>query len=88
MDMTFPRRGEHVEGRSGPIARARLAEWLRASGADGAGRPVEPDPPAPWAGADDPLTELLVGGPEWKKAAQAQQGCFSRAEAGRRVNGS
>jgi hypothetical protein len=37
---------------------------------------------------DDPLVELLVAGPRWREAASRQRGCFSRAEAGRRVNAS
>jgi len=36
---------------------------------------------------EDALVELLISGPDWRKAASAQQGCFSRAEAGRRSNG-
>ena len=36
---------------------------------------------------DDPLIELLLAGPRWREAALRQRGCFSRAEAGRRVNG-
>jgi hypothetical protein len=37
---------------------------------------------------DDPLTELLLAGPGWREALVDQGGCFSRAEAGRRINGS
>ena len=36
--------------------------------------------------AEEPLVELLLGGPDWRQALSAQRGCFSRAEAGRRVN--
>ncbi len=35
---------------------------------------------------DDPLIELLLAGPGWRQALRAQRGCFSRAEAGRRIN--
>lgn len=35
---------------------------------------------------EEHLTELLTGGPSWREAAAAQGGCFSRTEAGRRVN--
>ena len=35
---------------------------------------------------EEALVELLVAGPDWRKAASEQQGCFSRAEAGRRGN--
>ena len=37
---------------------------------------------------EEPLVELLLAGPRWREAASRQRGCFSRAEAGRRVNGS
>jgi hypothetical protein len=37
---------------------------------------------------EDPLIELLLAGPRWREAATRQRGCFSRAEAGRRINGS
>ena len=35
---------------------------------------------------DDPLIELLLAGPGWRRAASVQRGCFNRAEAGRRIN--
>lgn len=35
---------------------------------------------------EEPLVELLLAGPDWRRALSAQCGCFSRAEAGRRVN--
>ena len=35
---------------------------------------------------EDPLIELLLAGPRWREAATRQRGCFSRAEAGRRIN--
>ena len=31
---------------------------------------------------DDPLVELLLGGPEWREALAAQGGCFNRRFAG------
>ena len=34
----------------------------------------------------DPLTEIVLAAPGWQDAAQAQHGCFNRAEAGRRLN--
>jgi hypothetical protein len=37
-------------------------------------------------GEEEALVELLLAGPGWRQAASAQQGCFSRAEAGRRIN--
>jgi hypothetical protein len=35
---------------------------------------------------EEPLVELLVGGPCRRQALFIQRGCFSRAEAGRRIN--
>jgi hypothetical protein len=37
-------------------------------------------------GEEEALVELLLAGPRWRQAASEQQGCFSRAEAGRRIN--
>ena len=37
---------------------------------------------------EDPLVELVLAGPDWRRALAAQRGCFSRAEAGRHLNGS
>jgi hypothetical protein len=36
---------------------------------------------------EEALVEVVLGGPKWRQAASKQQGCFSRAEAGRRING-
>jgi hypothetical protein len=38
-----------------------------------------------WA-EEEALVELLLAGPGWRQAASEQQGCFSRTEAGRRIN--
>jgi len=38
------------------------------------------------AALEEPLIELLLAGPAWRQAVAAQRGCFSRAEAGRRLN--
>ena len=86
MDMGFLRRAERM------LARDRVAqldhEMLVATLATQ--RQVEavttqPGPAEPDA-VEDPLVELLLAGPEWRRASSAQRGCFSRAEAGRRVN--
>ena len=37
-------------------------------------------------GQEEPLVELLLAGPGWRRAAAVQRGCFSRAEAGRGLN--
>ena len=47
---------------------------------------ARPTPPSGGSADDDPLIELLLGGPRWREAASRQRGCFSRAEAGRRIN--
>ena len=38
------------------------------------------------AAIEEPLVELLTAGPDWRRAARAQGGCFNRAEAGRGRN--
>lgn len=38
--------------------------------------------------SNHPLVELLLAGPDWREAASAQQGCFSRPATARRVKGS
>ncbi|HET9428842.1 MAG TPA: hypothetical protein VFO69_10835 [Allosphingosinicella sp.] len=35
---------------------------------------------------EEALVELVLAGPRWRQAASMQQGCFSRAEVGRRAN--
>jgi hypothetical protein len=90
MDMAFLRRAErllaarHVTRLDHAMLVATLA----------AHRPQMPDsvqtPMAEPVGAsvEDPLVELILAGPDWRRALAAQRGCFSRAEAGRRINGS
>ena len=66
-----------------PLLTAALAAQRAAAGATGPAR--EPAPlPAP--GEGDPLTEILLAGPEWQRASSAQRGCFNRAEVKRRRN--
>ena len=43
-------------------------------------------PPAAVDAGGDPLTEILLAGPDWPRAASAQRGCFNRAESKRRRN--
>jgi hypothetical protein len=38
-------------------------------------------------GEEEALVELVLAGPGWRHAASMKQGCFSRVEAGRRING-
>jgi hypothetical protein len=56
----------------------------RAALAAGPARQPAPEPGAP--AAADPLTEILLAGPDWQRAASAQRGCFNRAEVKRRRN--
>ena len=91
MDMAFLRRAERALAQGQParidhsILVAALAAQREANGAGEAGscRPAE----LPVRGGDEPMVELLLGGPGWRRALCEQRGCFSRAEAGRRING-
>jgi hypothetical protein len=86
--MSFLRRAERMLDERRP---ARLDHELliaaldaqRMAAAAQAG-PAAASQPAP--GEDEPLVELLLAGPGWRRAASRQRGCFSRAEAGRRIN--
>jgi hypothetical protein len=91
MDMAFLRRAERMLADREParldhsVLIALLAAQQAAAAAGQAGSPAG-GRCAP-AREDDPLIEILLGGPRWRQASAAQRGCFSRAEAGRRVNG-
>ena len=89
MDMAFLRRAERMldERRPARLDHALLMAALAAQQvAADAGRERPAGPSAAPCGEDDPLIELLLAGPGWRRAASKQQGCFSRAEAGRRIN--
>jgi hypothetical protein len=91
MDMAFLRRAERILEEREPLrldhelllaALSAQHQAIVASRKRPAGRPARA------AGSeDDPLIELLLAGPRWREAATRQRGCFSRAEAGRRING-
>lgn len=90
MDMAFQRRAERLLA---PRQVARLDHAMLVASlsahrpqtiASGKTPIVELSGPA----VEDALVELLLAGPDWRRAISAQRGCFSRAEAGRRVNGS
>ena len=95
MDMAFLRRAERILEEREPIRldHALLMAALSAQqSAIVSGRPRQapherPRPPCAAFVEDDPLIELLLAGPRWREAANRQCGCFSRAEAGRRING-
>jgi hypothetical protein len=79
MDMAFLQRARQMlgESRAAPLDHGLLLASLacRAPHCTGDECPVE-----------EPLVELLTAGPDWRRAARAQGGCFNRAEAGRRRN--
>jgi hypothetical protein len=80
MDMAFLQRAQRMLGdsRPAPIDHGLLLAALAGRAAIAPGR-AEPM-------AEEPLIELLTGGPDWRRAAVAQGGCFNRAEAGRGRN--
>ena len=90
MDMAFLRRAEQLLGDPQPVRldHALLMAALAAQqSAQAASRPSSESPRLRADGTpEDPLTELLTAGPGWRRAACQQGGCFSRAEAGRRIN--
>jgi hypothetical protein len=88
MDESFPFRARRLAGPPEPAAldysllTATLAARQAASAAAGAqGRAARQTD-----GAGDPLSEILLSGPDWKSAAGVQRGCFNRAEARHRLN--
>jgi len=91
MDMAFLQRAGRLLGESAPapldhkllLAALSLCAPRRAGPRPARGEACRVQPTD-----EDPLVELLLGGPAWRQATSAQRGCFSRAEAGRRVNGS
>jgi len=88
MDMGFLRRAERLLARE-QVARidhemliAALATRRHVEAGNLGMSPVESSAEP----VEEPLVELLLAGPDWRRALSAQCGCFSRAEAGRRVN--
>jgi len=88
MDMAFLRRAGRLldERRAAPLDHSVLLAALAAQRSARATAST-PEPPAPALAESDALAEILLGGPGWRKAVRAQRGSFSRAEAGRQVNG-
>jgi len=80
MDVAFLQRARRMLGESAP---APLDHGLLLAALAGRARAPVPDVAA---AIEEPLVELLTGGPDWRRAARAQGGCFSRAEAGRGRN--
>ncbi len=79
MDMAFLQRARRMlgESRPAPLDHGLLLAAL-------GGRPVRCAPVEP--AIEEPLVEVLIVGPDWRRAARAQGGCFNRAEAGRGRN--
>jgi hypothetical protein len=91
MDMAFLRRAERMLTQEQP-ARIDHSILIAALAAQGEGRGslrrrFDRAAASGEAGGEEPMVELLLGGPGWRRALSAQRGCFSRAEAGRRING-
>jgi len=90
MDMAFLRRAERMFADERPVQldhATLLAALAARRSASGEARVEARVAAAVVARGEQPLVELLLGGPRWRQALSAQQGCFSRAEAGRRLNG-
>ena len=84
MDMAFLRRAERMLEERQPLRldHALLVAAVSAQQTAIASARIQAKA-APTPGA---LIELLLAGPRWREAASRQRGCFSRAEAGRRIN--
>ena len=91
MDMAFLRRAQRLQAQDRPtrldhpMLLTLIAARRSASGALQPGAAVTMIGIA--AGQEEPLVELLLGGPRWRHALSAQRGCFNRAVAGRGING-
>ena len=83
MDMAFHQRAQQMLAAGQPTALDHALLLAALAARQGSPEPVPT--PAPVA-ESEPLIELVLAGPRWREAAQAQGGCFSRAEAGRGVN--
>jgi hypothetical protein len=91
MDMAFLRRAQRLQARDRPsrldhaMLLTLIAARHSASGALRPGAVITMTGEA--AGEEEPLVELLLGGPRWRHALSVQRGCFNRAVAGRGING-
>ena len=89
MDMAFLRRAERMldARQAARIEHEVLIATLAAQQSAGAVTRQACRSALRSAAAEEPLVELLLAGPGWRRAASVQRGCFSRAEAGRQFNG-
>ncbi len=80
MEMRHPPKAEHEEA---PLDHAVLLAALAAARAAGIAAKT-----GQGAGAaaieEEPITEILLAGPDWRQALTAQRGSFNRDEAERR----
>jgi hypothetical protein len=88
MDESFQlrRRRPLDKGQPAPLDYAVLSAALCAQQAASAAARAQSRTPKAEDEAADPLSEILLAGPEWASAARAQRGCFNRAESVRRRN--
>lgn len=88
MDMGFMRRAERMLAQDRPVRLDHALLVAALSAQRSAARAVRVELTITSdAAAEEALVELILGGPRWRQALSAQRGCFSRAEAGRRING-
>jgi hypothetical protein len=88
MDETFQLRARRLLDKSepAPLDYAVLSASLSAQQAASAAARAQGRAATPRDESADPLSEILLAGPEWRRAAGAQRGCFNRAESVRRRN--
>jgi len=90
MDEGFWIKARRIGSKAEPAAldHATLAALLsaRQASSETARAQVRAEHCRPAPPQSDPLTEILLSGPDRPGAAEAQQGCFNRAEMKRRVN--
>jgi len=89
MDESFQLRARRRSGKRQPAALdySMLTAALAAQRAThAAGHQADQASEGPGPAGIDPLTEIVLAGPDWQKAASALRGCFNRAEVTRRRN--
>lgn len=80
MKMNFPHKAKPSEPclDHGLLLAALAAQKASGAAAKSAEGDVSP------SASEEPITEILLAGPGWRRARSAQQGCFHRDEAERR----
>jgi hypothetical protein len=89
MDMAFLRRAERMldERRAAPLDHSILLAAMAAARSNRALAAAPSQIGESVMAEGDAIAEIILAGPRWRKAVSAHRGSFSRAEAGRRVNG-